>query len=142
MNEMVESVAAWFKVADMWLIAVWFLASLAFTLIVGALIIVNLPQNYFSSRFDGQLFSDSSPMLRLILIPLKNLVGLAMLILGIVLSLPGVPGQGLLTILLGLILLDIPGKRALEARIVGRPAILSVLNKLRARFGKPPLEVD
>lgn len=139
---MVESVAAWFRVADMWLIAVWFLASLAFTLIVGALIVVNLPQNYFSSRFDGQLFSDSSPLLRLILIPLKNLVGLAMLILGIVLSLPGVPGQGLLTILLGLILLDIPGKRALEARIVGRPAILSVLNKLRARFGKPPLEVD
>ena len=122
--------------------SVWFLASLAFTLIVGALIVVNLPQNYFSSRFDGQLFSDSSPLLRLILIPLKNLVGLAMLILGIVLSLPGVPGQGLLTILLGLILLDIPGKRALEARIVGRPAILSVLNKLRARFGKPPLEVD
>lgn len=142
MSEMVESLAAWFKVADMWLIAVWFLASLAFTLIVGALIVVNLPQNYFSSRFDGQLFSDSSPLLRLILIPLKNLVGLAMLILGIVLSLPGVPGQGLLTILLGLILLDIPGKRALEARIVGRPAILSVLNKLRARFGKPPLEVD
>lgn len=142
MSEMVESVAAWFRVADMWLIAVWFLASLAFTLIVGALIVVNLPQNYFSSRFDGQLFSDSSPLLRLILIPLKNLVGLAMLILGIVLSLPGVPGQGLLTILLGLILLDIPGKRALEARIVGRPAILSVLNKLRARFGKPPLEVD
>jgi len=141
-SEMVESLAAWFKVADMWLIAVWFLASLAFTLIVGALIVVNLPQNYFSSRFDGQLFSDSSPLLRLILIPLKNLVGLAMLILGIVLSLPGVPGQGLLTILLGLILLDIPGKRALEARIVGRPAILSVLNKLRARFGKPPLEVD
>ncbi len=139
---MVESLAAWFKVADMWLIAVWFLASLAFTLIVGALIVVNLPQNYFSSRFDGQLFSDSSPLLRLILIPLKNLVGLAMMILGIVLSLPGVPGQGLLTILLGLILLDIPGKRALEARIVGRPAILSVLNKLRARFGKPPLEVD
>ena len=139
---MFESVAAWFRVADMWLIAVWFLASLAFTLIVGALIVVNLPQNYFSSRFDGQLFSDSSPLLRLILIPLKNLVGLAMLILGIVLSLPGVPGQGLLTILLGLILLDIPGKRALEARIVGRPAILSVLNKLRARFGKPPLEVD
>ncbi|MFM8441027.1 MAG: hypothetical protein ACKN97_07040 [Acidobacteriota bacterium] len=142
MSEMVESLAAWFKMADMWLIAVWFLASLAFTLIVGALIVVNLPQNYFSSRFDGQLFSDSSPLLRLILIPLKNLVGLAMLILGIVLSLPGVPGQGLLTILLGLILLDIPGKRALEARIVGRPAILSVLNKLRARFGKPPLEVD
>jgi hypothetical protein len=139
---MVESVAAWFRVADMWLIAVWFLASLAFTLIVGALIVVNLPQNYFSSRFDGQLFSDSSPLLRVILIPLKNLVGLAMLILGIVLSLPGVPGQGLLTILLGLILVDIPGKRALEARIVGRPAILSILNKLRARFGKPPLEVD
>ena len=30
--------------------------------------------------------------------------------------LPGVPGQGLLTILLGLVMMDIPGKRPLEAR--------------------------
>jgi len=62
--------------------------------------------------------------------------------LGIVLSLPGVPGQGILTILLGIIMLDIPGMRPLEARIIQRPAVLGAINKLRARFSKPPLEVD
>jgi len=58
------------------------------------------------------------------------------------LSLPGVPGQGFLTILLGLIMLDIPGKRPLEARIIKRPSILSAINKFRARYNKPPLVMD
>ena len=39
----------------------------------------------------------------------KNILGLFLVALGVVLSLPGVPGQGLLTILLGIMLLDFPG---------------------------------
>ena len=62
--------------------------------------------------------------------------------LGIILSLPGVPGQGILTILLGIIMLDIPGKRPLEARIIQRPSVLSAINNLRAKFNKPPLILD
>jgi hypothetical protein len=73
---------------------------------------------------------------------LKNLLGVFLVGLGIILSLPGVPGQGLLTILLGLIMLDIPGKRPLEARIIKRPAVRAAINKLRARFNKPPLVLD
>ena len=73
---------------------------------------------------------------------LKNLLGVFLILVGIVLSLPGVPGQGLLTILLGLIMLDIPGKRPLEAKIIQRPAILSAINNLRAKYNKPPLIVD
>jgi len=64
------------------------------------------------------------------------------LLLGIVLSVPGIPGQGILTILLGLIMIDIPGKRPLEARIIKRPTILAAVNKLRSRYGKEPLQVD
>jgi hypothetical protein len=60
-------------------------------------------------------------------------------VVGIVLTLPGVPGQGMLTILLGLMLLDVPGKRRLERRIVGRRRILKAINRLRKRFGRPPL---
>ena len=56
-----------------------------------------------------------------------------------VLTLPGVPGQGMLTILIGLMLLDVPGKRRLERRIVGRRRILQAINRLRKRFGRPPL---
>ena len=73
---------------------------------------------------------------------LKNIFGVFLILLGIVLSLPGVPGQGILTILLGLIMLDIPGKRPLEARIIKRPAVLAAINNLRARYSKPPLLMD
>ena len=59
--------------------------------------------------------------------------------LGILLSLPGVPGQGVLTILLGIMLSDFPGKVRLERKIVSYPKVLQALNKLRERFAKPPL---
>jgi hypothetical protein len=57
-------------------------------------------------------------------------------------SLPGVPGQGVLTILLGIMLLDFPGKRGLEASIVRRPRVLHAINSVRGRFDKPPLFLD
>ena len=72
----------------------------------------------------------------------KNIFGIFLIVLGILLSLPGVPGQGILTILLGLIMIDIPGKRPIEARIIKRPTVLAAVNKLRDRYGKPPLELD
>ena len=72
----------------------------------------------------------------------RNVFGVFLILLGILLSLPGVPGQGVLTILLGLIMVDIPGKRPLEARIIKRPAVLSAINSLRAKYNKPPLELD
>jgi hypothetical protein len=53
-----------------------------------------------------------------------------------------VPGQGVLTILLGIMLLDFPGKRALETRIISRPRVQTAVNALRARFDKPPLMLD
>jgi UPF0716 family protein affecting phage T7 exclusion len=69
----------------------------------------------------------------------KNVLGVILVVVGIVLVLPGVPGQGMLTILIGLMLLDVPGKRRLERRIVGRRRILKAINRLRKRFGGPPL---
>ena len=72
----------------------------------------------------------------------KNVFGVFLILLGIVLSLPGVPGQGILTILLGLIMLDIPGKRPLESRIIGRPTVFNAVNSLRAKYNRPPLVVD
>ena len=45
----------------------------------------------------------------------------------------------LATILIGLMLIDLPGKRRLERKLVGRPRILRAINRLRKRFGSPPL---
>ena len=119
-----------------------FLLSLAISFTAIVIVLVKIPKNYFSSHYTQDLLPGSSWLVRWGAVVLKNLLGLFLIILGLLLSLPGVPGQGLLTILLGLVLMDIPGKRPLEARIIKRPAILSAANRLRERFGKEPLVVD
>lgn len=70
----------------------------------------------------------------------KNLVGVVLIIVGVIMILG--PGPGVLTILLGLIMIDIPGKRPLEANLIKRPAVLIPINNLRARYQKPPLILD
>ncbi len=107
-----------------------------------AIVMVKIPANYFSETHQREFLPGSSWFVRWGALILKNVLGVVLIILGILLSLPGVPGQGFLTILLGLIMLDIPGKRPLEARIIKIPKVLSAINGLRARYNKPPLILD
>lgn len=119
-----------------------FLVSLAFSFASIAIVMVKIPANYFSSHYQQDFLPNSSWLVRWGAVIAKNIFGVFLILLGIVLSLPGVPGQGVLTILLGLIMVDIPGKRPIEARIIKRPTILSAVNDLRAKYNKPPLEMD
>jgi len=36
-------------------------------------------------------------------------------------------------------MLDFPGKRKVEAKLIGLPAVLNTINGMREKFGKPPL---
>lgn len=119
-----------------------FLLSLGFSFLSIVVVMVKIPANYFSSHYEQDFMPGSPWLVRWGVVILKNLFGAFLIVLGIFLSLPGVPGQGILTILLGLIMLDIPGKRPLEARIIKRPSVEAAINKLRARFNKPPLILD
>jgi hypothetical protein len=119
-----------------------FLFSLFVSFAAIVLVMVKIPANYFSPHYEQDFLPNTHWTVKWGAVILKNLLGVFLIALGIVLSLPGVPGQGLLTILLGLIMLDIPGKRPLEAKIIQRPTIQSAINKLRARFNKPPLVLD
>jgi multisubunit Na+/H+ antiporter MnhG subunit len=119
-----------------------FLASLLISFAAIGIVMVKVPPHYFSARHDRDFLPDSPWLVRWGAVIAKNIAGVFLILLGIILSLPGVPGQGILTILLGLIFLDIPGKRPLEARIIKRPSVLSAINKLRAKYDKPPLELD
>lgn len=119
-----------------------FLVSLIASTLAVAIVMVKIPDNYFSETHQREFMPGSSWFVRWGALILKNVLGVVLIILGILLSLPGVPGQGFLTILLGLIMLDIPGKRPLEARIIKIPKVLSAINGLRARYNKPPLILD
>lgn len=119
-----------------------FILSFGLSIAAIAVVMVKIPENYFSSHYQRDFLPDSPFLVRWGAVILKNLLGVILILIGLALSLPGVPGQGLLTILLGLIMLDIPGKRPLEAKIIQRPAILSTINNLRAKYNKPPLLID
>jgi hypothetical protein len=119
-----------------------FLLSLAFSFGAIAIVMVKIPANYFSSHYVQDFLPGSPWLVRWGAVVAKNLLGIFLIGLGILLSLPGVPGQGFLTILLGLIMIDIPGKRPIEAWFIKRPAVLSAVNNFRARYKKPPLVMD
>jgi len=88
---------------------VLFLVSLGLSFGAIALVMVKVPPHYFSSRHDRDFLPNSPWLVRWGAVIAKNIAGVFLILLGIVLSLPGVPGQGILTILLGVIFLDIPG---------------------------------
>ena len=122
--------------------AALFVASFLINLAIVSFILVKLPADHFSKSNRKKFAEDRHPVLRVLGVIGKNIAGVLLVVLGIVLSLPGVPGQGLLTILLGIMLLDFPGKDRLEQKLLSRPGIVNAINGLRGRFGKPPLELN
>ena len=119
-----------------------FLVTFSINLAIVSLVLVKIPANYFSKDHSRAFLSDRPQMIRYLGVVGKNLLGALLVALGIVLSVPGVPGQGILTILLGIMLLDFPGRRGLEYKLVSRPSVFKTINKLRQRFGKPALLLD
>ncbi len=136
-------------IAEMWISLTWtrvafglgfFLVSFLASTAIVAIVMVKIPENYFSSHYQRDFLPHSGWLTRWGAVVLKNMVGIGLVIAGIVMLVG--PGPGVLTILIGLIMIDIPGKRPLEAHILKLPAVLTSANALRAKYGKPPLIMD
>lgn len=117
-----------------------FVVTFVVSIVVIGFLLVRLPANFFLDSHNRDLWIDHHPVVRWLGIILKNLLAIGLIVVGIVLCF--FPGQGILTILIGLALLDFPGKRRLERAILRRPGIFDRVNRLRGRFGRPPLIVD
>jgi hypothetical protein len=109
---------------------------------VTILALINIPADYFRGPHPPGDTRWKHPILRWTIRVSRNVLGWFLVMLGIILSFPGVPGQGLLTILLGLMLVEFPSKRRLEQRFVRWPRVRDSVNALRRRFGRAPLELD
>jgi hypothetical protein len=103
-------------------------------------VVTRLPADYFYHR-EREVWQQTGgePFLALLLGLLKNIVGGILLALGLLMLFT--PGQGVLTILIGLMLMNFPGKYRLEIWLVRRPGVLRSLNWLRARRGAPPFRL-
>jgi hypothetical protein len=114
----------------------------ALTLLLATVIVVGWPADRFKGEGPTEVGLHRHVIVRGFALVAKNLTGAVLVVLGLVMAVPGVPGQGLLTMLIGLTLLSFPGKRRLERRFVRIPALLGAINRLRTRFARPPLELD
>jgi len=116
----------------------------AFLLSVGAgmIVMIGLPSDYFVRSEARSDPPRRHPALRIVLLIAKNLLGGVLLLLGLVMAVPLVPGPGLLFILLGIGLLNFPGKRSLERRLLRFQRVLASVNALRSRFGRPPILIE
>jgi Putative transmembrane protein (PGPGW) len=119
-----------------WLTALSFVFFIG-TLIVVFFILVRLPADYFDVRVPRPWMQDHHPVLRVVGHILKNVVGAVFLFAGFLMLF--LPGQGVLTMLIGISMLDFPGKRKIEAKLIGQPTILGVINTMRRKYAKPPL---
>src|SRR4029079_1340676 len=107
------------------------------TLIAIPFILVRLSADYFDVRVPRPWMEDRHPILRVAGHVIKNVAGAVFVFAGFLMLF--LPGQGVLTMLIGISMLDFPGKRKIEAKLIGQPTVLSVINSLRKRRGKPPL---
>ncbi|WP_447987293.1 hypothetical protein [Nitrospira sp. Nam74] len=102
------------------------------------LIIINLPADYLVDTQRQSWLAKQPAVIRVPLRLLKNLLAVVLIILGIAMLV--LPGQGLLSILLGIALADFPGRLKLQRWILQRPKVMDSLNWIRQKFDRPRLQ--
>lgn len=116
------------------------MAAFIATLAVIPLLVVRIPEDYFvDDRPRRWAWSRRHPALHIVTISVKNLLGLFLLAAGIAMLF--LPGQGIITILLGLTFMNFPGKRRLEKAIIRQRPVAGAINWMRSRGGRPPLRI-
>jgi len=128
---MIHSLVSWLShPAVDWSLGIFSIVALLASVVLVPRFLASLPPDYLRA---GKQAEASSVVLR----ALRNLLGVVLVLLGVAMLV--LPGQGLLTLLVGLLLVDFPGKHQLICRILSRPKVLSVVNRLRGHRGAPPL---
>ena len=133
-----SSLFAFITAHTYWLITASVL-SLIISLLLIPVFITRIPVDYFSHPQRHPLSTKAThPLLRLLISGLKNCLGILFIITGLLMLF--LPGQGLLTLLAGLIIMNYPGKFTLESWLIQRPHVLPTINWLRTKYKKPPLQ--
>jgi hypothetical protein len=113
--------------------AVMFVAAI----LVTPLALVRLPADRFAKpKRERRPPRGRSAALRIAWQVGRNALGAVLIVAGILMLL--LPGQGVLTILVGLMLMSFPGKYRLVRWFIRRRPVLAVINRIRARWGHPP----
>ncbi len=138
MIDMIE----WFRAHDtaMWWLALGSAMTFVGTLIIVPILVIRIPADYFlANRRRVSPWRRLHPVPGIALLVLKNVCGSVFIVAGIAMLI--LPGQGFLTILIGVMLVNFPGKYRLERRFIRVRLVARSINWLRSRMGQPPLRI-
>ena len=123
---------------------IFWLSLLSFLIFIFSLVTIKwlvalIPSDYFVSKKDTK-FKSEYPFIWLISMIIKNIIGYVLIIGGILMLL--LPGQGLFTIFIGLMMSNYPGKYYIEKKFIAIPSILKTINWLRKQSNKEPIIIN
>jgi len=107
------------------------------TLLALPVLLIRIPEDYFlKPRYQRSRLGIKG----LLILLFKNLMGFLLAVMGFIMLF--IPGQGLLTMLAGLWLMDLPGKRKMELRLIRHKTVYKSIDYIRKKAGKESLKVE
>lgn len=123
-----------------WTIGVVSVITFFVSLVALRIAVVRMADDYFMpDRDPDKSLAERHPVARWLGVIAKNVIGFILFVAGLIML--AMPGQGLLTMLMGIVLMDFPGKRQLEIFLIRRPSIHKAINWMRNRAGRPPIKI-
>jgi len=139
-DQFIQLAESWIS-KEMWVgLIVFSVIAFVGTLIAIPAILIRLPPDYFKNHHHKPWLANHHPVIRILGLVIKNIAGILFLLAGIAMLV--LPGQGLLTMLLGFLFIDFPGKHRLEQKLIQHPQVLKAINALREKANKPPFTFD
>ena len=129
LNQFYTNYSTWFY----WL-AILSALLIILSILLIPILVARIPQDYFSATYNPIIHNS----IRLSFI--RNLIGSILIVAGILMLF--LPGQGLLTILIGIFISNFPGKYKLEYYLITQPTILKSVNWIRRKKNVPELSID
>ena len=110
------------------------------SILLAGMLIVRLPTDFLIRSSQSSDFPNTRwPVAKIVAWIIRNATGMLFIVVGVIMLIT--PGQGMLFVFLGLTLLDFPGKQVLFRRMLGQRRILAMINRIRHRANRPPLEL-
>ncbi len=110
---------------------------LASMVVIPAILIRVRPDYFVRDHREHSAPAAKLPFLLPVIILARNVLGILLIIAGLVMLVA--PGQGLITIFVGLLVMDFPGKYRLERWLISRRHVHQGVNWLRRKAGRPPI---
>ena len=110
-----------------------------FSLISIKWLVTLIPVDYFIEKKVSHL-KLRNPFAWYLILIFKNMIGYSLVLGGIMMLV--LPGQGVFTIFIGLMLSNYPGKYAIEKKFIAIPAVLKSVNWMRAKSNKLPIKLS